>query len=425
MPSGSRYPLRNSLVRGSRARVVRADRAFGLQRREVARHVGGADARAGAVPRLRALVEIDALDGAAAVDQLPDAGAFDVQHLRRGLGDLLDGGADVALPQRLRMHQVRQRLAARVQRPFDVAGTRLPAARWLAARLTAARLPAGVSRPGVSPPGVASPCWSPVSSRRSHQIITARAGGARGTPRTVSNLTHGGVRKHETHAVRWRAAAVNIVIPGGSGQIGQLLQRAFRAAGHDGRDHQPRRRRRRPRRVGRTHAGRVGGRDRRRRRRHQPGRAQRQLPLHEGQPRRDDELARRFDARRGSGDRARRAAAARLAADEHGDDLRASLRRAQRRGDRRHRRRRARRARVLAHQHRHRQGVGGGARRGADAAHAQGRAALGDGDEPRSRRHLRRAARADAPRAGRQHRRRAAVHVVDPRTRLRARRAAV
>ena len=60
---------------------------------------------------------------------------------------------------------------------------------------------------------------------------------------------------------------------------------------------------------------------------------------------------------------------------------------------------RAGRAGHLALQHRRRDGVGARARpRRATPRHAQGAAALGDGDEPRPRRHLRRAARPRAPR---------------------------
>ena len=59
--------------------------------------------------------------------------------------------------------------------------------------------------------------------------------------------------------------------------------------------------------------------------------------------------------------------------------------------------------------------------RGGDAGDPQGRAAHDDGDEPGSRRHLRRAARADPARPRRHHRGRAAVRVVDPRARLRPR----
>ena len=56
---------------------------------------------------------------------------------------------------------------------------------------------------------------------------------------------------------------------------------------------------------------------------------------------------------------------------------------------------------LLGVQRRHRAGVGARAGGGAHAAHAQGRAAHGDGDEPRPRRHLRRAARPRAPGARR------------------------
>ena len=80
MPSGIEVALAELAGALVGARVVRADGAFALQRLEVARHVGGADARAGAVALRRPLVEIDALDGRAAVDQPPHAGALDVEH---------------------------------------------------------------------------------------------------------------------------------------------------------------------------------------------------------------------------------------------------------------------------------------------------------------------------------------------------------
>ena len=76
------------------ARVVGADRALA----SAAPRSSAARRRrrmrdAGAVPLLRPLVEIDALDRRAAVDQAPDAGALDLQHVRRGLGDLLERAA--------------------------------------------------------------------------------------------------------------------------------------------------------------------------------------------------------------------------------------------------------------------------------------------------------------------------------------------
>ena len=82
---------------------------------------------------------------------------------------------------------------------------------------------------------------------------------------------------------------MRIVIPGGSGRSGTLLARAFQADGHEvvvlSRSPRPAPSAGRVVALGRRDAGRLGGRDRRRRRRHQPGRPQRQLPLHAGQPR--------------------------------------------------------------------------------------------------------------------------------------------
>ena len=130
---------------------------------------------------------------------------------------------------------------------------------------------------------------------------------------------------------------MKIVIPGGSGQVGTMLARAFHRDGHevvvlsrtpgaapwrtaawDAADRRP---------VG----GGAGGRGRR----HQPGRAQRQLPLHARRTAAQI-MDSRVDSTRavGAGDHARRPSAARLAAGQHRDHLRPPLRRAQRRGDR-------------------------------------------------------------------------------------------
>ena len=76
------------------------------------------------------------------------------------------------------------------------------------------------------------------------------------------------------------------------------------------------------------------------------------------------------------------------------------------------RRRRAGRAGHVAVQHRGGDGVGARARRRVHAAHAQDRAALGDDDEPGPRRRVRHAARAGAARPRRDVGRRPAVRVV-------------
>jgi hypothetical protein len=120
MPSGTEYPSRNSLVRTSVRASWRADRALTLQRREVARRVRGADAQALAVALFRPLVKIDALDALAAVDQPPHAGALDLQDLRGGLRDLGERRA-TSPAQDLRVHQIGERLATRVDLAFDVA----------------------------------------------------------------------------------------------------------------------------------------------------------------------------------------------------------------------------------------------------------------------------------------------------------------
>ena len=64
--------------------------------------------------------------------------------------------------------------------------------------------------------------------------------------------------------------------------------------------------------------------------------------------------------------------------------------------------------------------LGAGAGRGGGPRHPQGEAAIGDDHEPRRRRHLRHLAGAGAPGAGRHRRRRAPVRVLDPRDGLRA-----
>ena len=122
---------------------------------------------------------------------------------------------------------------------------------------------------------------------------------------------------------------------------------------------------------------------------------QRQLPLHAGTT--GARFSTRGSARPASSAQAiasASAAAARLAPGEHGDDLRPSIRRAERRVRACSAATNRCAARHLAIQHRRRARVGARVRRSRDAAHAQGSAAVGDDDEPGSGRHLRHAARA-------------------------------
>ena len=108
-------------------------------------------------------------------------------------------------------------------------------------------------------------------------------------------------------------AAMKIVIPGGSGQVGTILARAFHGRG----DHVvvlSRRAAARPWRVvawdGAT-LRRLATRNRRLRRRHQSGRPERQLPIQRREPPGDSAVARAVDPRRRPGDRAGGASAAR------------------------------------------------------------------------------------------------------------------
>ena len=220
---------------------------------------------------------------------------------------------------------------------------------------------------------------------------------------------------------------MKIVIPGGSGQVGTVLARALQRG---------RARRRRPQPRGPAAAlarRRLGRRDRSGpgrtrwtvRRRDQPGRPQRELPLH----------ARRIAGRswtrawcrRGWSEQAIARAGApapRLAAGEHRDDLRAPLRRAERRG--------VGAASAAASRTRRARGSS------ASTSRAPGRRRSTRRLRPRTRkvalrsamtmspdrgRHLRYAARSRAPRARRARRRRPAVRLVDPRRGLRRRRA--
>ena len=130
-----------------------ANGALPLQRREVARDVGGADANAGAVPILRLLVQIDAFDrarrcrpGARRWPARPPAPAPAVSVI------CLNARLDVPLAQHLRVHQIGERLAARVDLSFDVANGKLGEPGGLGGlhridRLGGFRLLAGRTRP--------------------------------------------------------------------------------------------------------------------------------------------------------------------------------------------------------------------------------------------------------------------------------------
>ena len=192
---------------------------------------------AGAVPPRRPFEKIDAVDGVAAVDQPPDAGAFDPEHLRRRLGDLIERPADVPLPEHLGVHQIGERLAARRDLAFDVAqqglfgGTHALFGGTRALGDRPARPPAVRAR------------FSAVRGRR----LTIPRFRTRFRTRSRTAYHVPGARNHRpSHVTRQISDAaqpagggavlsgmMKIVIPGGTGQVGGLLARSLRSAGHD------------------------------------------------------------------------------------------------------------------------------------------------------------------------------------------------
>ena len=210
---------------------------------------------------------------------------------------------------------------------------------------------------------------------------------------------------------------MKIVIPGGSGQVGTVLARAFHGNGHDvvvlsrGPACPPWRGAAWDGATLGTWAGEIDGAD------VVINLAGRSVNCRYTAANRRAILESRvrLDARRRRGDRARARARPGLAAGQHRHDLRAPLRRAERRSHRHHRRQRTGRAGHLAVQHRGRQGLGGRAGRGGRTPRTR-KVALRSAmtHEPGPRRDLRRAARPGAARSRRRGRRRPAVHLLDP-----------
>ena len=137
---------------------------------------------------LRPLVEIDALDGVAAVDQPPDAGAFDVQHLRRGLGDLLERRCGCRpAPAPASASRSASALRRALISPSMSRDARLPR-RAARCALTRALDRRGVSRRrALLPPGARRRLTDPPFRHAARNKLSRRGrAAARGPPRAVS-----------------------------------------------------------------------------------------------------------------------------------------------------------------------------------------------------------------------------------------------
>ena len=188
---------------------------------------------------------------------------------------------------------------------------------------------------------------------------------------------------------------MKIVIPGGSGQVGTILARAFHGRGDDV-VVLSRRAAARPWSVVAWDGATLGG-------------WQREIDgcdvvinltgrsvncrYTAAHRRGDPAVTRAVDARRRTGDRAGGASAARVAAGEHGHDLRTSIRSSKRRAHRHSWRPGIERPRHVAIQHRRRAGVGTGLRGGRDGWNPEDCPSIGDDAESGSRRRVRHAPR--------------------------------
>src|SRR5713101_6074078 len=163
----------------------------------------------------------------------------------------------------------------------------------------------------------------------------------------------------------------------------------------------------------------VGRSSERRRCRHQPGRAQRELPLQPGQPPRNHRVASCHHEAGGGGDRDVALAPEALDERQHRDHLPARDGPCDGRGRRGDRRRRGRPPVIGAVQLRRRHELGASVFRIQDAEHPQDRHAQRDRHEPRPGRCVRDAPEPCPRRFGRHGRFRPPVRVVDPRRGLR------